>query len=203
LERSRSGNGGHVWIFFEQPIPAIQSRKVFLSILQNSGAFSVFDKSSSFDRLFPNQDFLSGKGLGNLIALPFYKKTFNEGSSCFIDIETFKPIEKQWEFLQNIKRISKEKLTELFQENLTEKNVFIQNNVSENLVIQLNNQVKINRNGLTTILIDFLKEELNFANAEFIIKRKSVKILLELTVFSSFWTKIQMKSSFQEDLLVN
>lgn len=52
LERSRSGNGGHVWIFFEQPVPAIQSRKIFLSILQNSGAFSVFDKSSSFDRLF-------------------------------------------------------------------------------------------------------------------------------------------------------
>ena len=59
LERSQSGNGGHVWIFFGQPYPAIRSRKLFISILEQSGPFSVFDKSSSFDRLFPNQDFLS------------------------------------------------------------------------------------------------------------------------------------------------
>jgi hypothetical protein len=78
LERSRSGNGGHVWLFFEQPYPAIRSRKVFISILEQSGAFSMFDKGSSFDRLFPNQDFLSGKGLGNLIALPLFKKHLNK-----------------------------------------------------------------------------------------------------------------------------
>ncbi len=64
LERSRSGNGGHVWVFFDKPYPAIRSRKIFISILEQSGAFSMFDKSSSFDRLFPNQDFLSGKGFG-------------------------------------------------------------------------------------------------------------------------------------------
>ncbi len=62
LERSRSGNGGHVWVFFDRAYPAIRSRKIFISILEQSGAFSMFDKSSSFDRLFPNQDFLSGKG---------------------------------------------------------------------------------------------------------------------------------------------
>ena len=77
LERSRSGKGGHVWIFFEEPFPAIRSRKIFISLLEQSGAFSVFDKSSSFDRLFPNQDFHSGKGFGNLIALPLFKKTFD------------------------------------------------------------------------------------------------------------------------------
>src|SRR5690606_25415688 len=66
LERSRSGNGEHVWIFFESPYPANNSRKLFTLILEQCGAFSPFDKSSSFDRLFPNQDRLSGKGLGNL-----------------------------------------------------------------------------------------------------------------------------------------
>lgn len=171
LERSQSGNGGHVWVFFEQPIPAIQSRKIFLSILQNSGAFSVFDKSSSFDRLFPNQDFLSGKGLGNLIALPFYKKTFDEGNSCFIDDETLKPIENQWDYLQNIKRVSKEKLLELLPRNGFPED-FLQNTISKNLEIRLSNQINISRNGLPTILINFLKEELNFANSEFIIKKK-------------------------------
>lgn len=73
LERSRSGNGGHVWVFFDTPYPAIKSRKVILSLLEQCGAISAFDKNASFDRLFPNQDYLSGKGLGNLIALPLHK----------------------------------------------------------------------------------------------------------------------------------
>ena len=59
LERSRSGKGGHVWIFFDQPYPALKSRKIFLRLLEQSGIISLFDKNSSFDRLFPNQDFLS------------------------------------------------------------------------------------------------------------------------------------------------
>src|SRR5258706_12229221 len=116
LERSRSGNGGHVWIFFEHPYPAIRSRKIFISILEQSGAFSSFDKSSSFDRLFPNQDFLSGKGLGNLIALPLFKKACEQGNSCFVDIETLQRIPDQWNFLQTIKRISIAELEKLYQE---------------------------------------------------------------------------------------
>ena len=50
LERSRSGKGGHVWVFFDQPYPAIKSRKIIISLLEHSGIISVFDKSSSFDR---------------------------------------------------------------------------------------------------------------------------------------------------------
>lgn len=113
LERSRSGNGGHVWMFFEEPFPAIKSRKLFIAILENSGAFSIFDKGSSFDRLFPNQDFLSGKGLGNLIALPLYKHTLEQGNSCFIDPETWQPFADQWGFLNTIRKISISKLEAL------------------------------------------------------------------------------------------
>lgn len=75
LERSRSGKGGHVWIFFEEPYEAFRSRKIIMALLQKAGVISVFDKNSSFDRLFPNQDYLSKKGLGNLIALPLNKTT--------------------------------------------------------------------------------------------------------------------------------
>jgi len=104
LERSRSGKGGHVWIFFDQPYPAIKSRKLLISLLEQAGIFSVFDKSSSFDRLFPNQDFLSGKGLGNLIALPLHKSAWNQGNSCFID-EHLNPYIDQWAFLLSIQRV--------------------------------------------------------------------------------------------------
>lgn len=172
LERSRSGNGGHVWLFFEQPYPAIRSRKIFISILEQSGAFSMFDKSSSFDRLFPNQDFLSGKGLGNLIALPLFKKTFEQGNSCFIDIDTLQPITDQWQFLQSIKRISFSEMDKLYQDVSTSTVQFVQKTANGKLAICLNNEVRISREGMTTPLINFLKEELNFANSEFIIKKK-------------------------------
>ena len=101
LERSRSGKGGHVWIFFEKPYPAIKSRKIIISILEKSGVFSMFDKSSSFDRLFPNQNSLSGKGFGNLIALPLNKETWSKCNNCFLDTETFQAYSDQWEIKIN------------------------------------------------------------------------------------------------------
>ncbi len=175
LERSRSGNGGHVWIFFDEPYPAIRSRKVFISILENSGVFSMFDKSSSFDRLFPNQDFLSGKGLGNLIALPFFKPAMENGNSCFINPENFEPYPNQWLFLNEIERISIEILDKLYQEIPTQQNLPISIDNKGKLTILLRQNIRIQRDGLTTPLINFLKEELNFANSEYFIKKKSGK----------------------------
>ena len=172
LERSRSGDGGHVWIFFEQPYPAIRSRKIFLNILEHSGAFSLFDRSSSFDRLFPNQDFLSGKGLGNLIALPLFRKTLEQGNSCFINSNSLQPISDQWKILQSITRISIVQLDQLYQEVSKLSISTLPKPTTGKLVIVFDNIVKISRDGMTTPLINFLKEELNFANSEFIIKKK-------------------------------
>ncbi|MBK9732622.1 MAG: DEAD/DEAH box helicase family protein [Chitinophagaceae bacterium] len=172
LERSRSGEGGHVWIFFEQPYPAIRSRRIFISILEQSGAFSLFDKSSSFDRLFPNQDFLSGKGLGNLIALPLFKTTLEQGNSCFINAETQQPFSDQFEFIKNIRKISVSDLEQLHLSLNTNSDSTFQNVGDGKLKITLLNEVHISREGITTPLINFLKEELNFTNSEFIIKKK-------------------------------
>lgn len=175
LERSRSGKGGHVWIFFEQPYPASKSRKIMLSLLVEAGIISEFDKNSSFDRLFPNQDMLSGKGLGNLIALPLHKPTLDQGNSCFVNPATLVPCDDQWSFLASVKKIGKNALDEIF------KTIFHQetyNNVSDDdnrkgvLTISLNNNLQLARKNIPLLLINYLKEELNFANSAFIIKKK-------------------------------
>jgi len=176
LERSKSGNGGHVWIFFDQPYPAMRSRKILISILEEVGIFSVFDKGSSFDRLFPNQNFLSGKGLGNLIALPLYKPSLEEGNSCFVD-ENLKAYENQWDFLTSIQKVKTAHLDSIF-ESLSKDDSStstVTRSKSNKLQITLNNAVHLNRSGVTSQLVKFLKEELNFANPEYFIKKKTGK----------------------------
>lgn len=173
LERSRSGNGGHVWIFFDKPFLAIKSRKLFLSMLERSGAFSEFDKSSSFDRVFPNQDSHSGKGFGNLIALPFFKPAMEKGNCSFISPTSFEPYEDQWAFLEGIQSVTTSRMDSLLQETEGE-TFFTQTRKSTgNLKIVLDNMVGIPKAGITPGITGFLKEELNIANSEFFVKKKS------------------------------
>jgi len=176
LERSRSGKGGHVWIFFEQPYEAFRGRKIIMALLQKAGIISVFDKNSSFDRLFPNQDYLSKKGLGNLIALPLNKTSLNNGNSCFIDPVTLLPFDDQWAFLQTINRVSISQLNNIYkaqtEQDAPSTGLFQKEpNVSGKLAIVLNNEIQISRTGLPASLIAFLKEELNFANNEYQVKK--------------------------------
>ncbi|MFN2261336.1 MAG: DEAD/DEAH box helicase family protein [Psychroflexus sp.] len=173
LERSRSGNGAHVWMFFDTPYPARKSRKIVLELFERAGIFSKFDKNNSFDRLFPNQDYLSGKGLGNLIALPQQGDAIKQGNSCFIDPKTFIPFENQWDFLQSIERVSTSNLDILFEELF--ENISISEcpkTTSRKFQIRLTGVASLNRNGLPMTVIDFLKENLNFYNSEYAIKKK-------------------------------
>lgn len=171
LERSRSGNGGHVWIFFSEAYSAFKSRRIITSILQRIGVFSVFDKNSSFDRLFPNQDSLSRKGFGNLIAVPLHGKSVAKGNNCFIDPVTSEPYPDQWEFLNTIKRISTAHLDRFFAAD-RRSDAPQDSKPSGTLTITLANKISLNRNAIPLSLINFLKEELNFANSEFLIKKK-------------------------------
>lgn len=104
LERSRSGNGAHVWIFFDRPIPAYQARKVgavLLTKCRNQRYQLSFD---SYDRMFPNQDTMPKGQFGNLIALPLQSAAVQQENAVFLD-QQFSMINDQWEFLRSVQRI--------------------------------------------------------------------------------------------------
>src|SRR5690606_284438 len=155
LERSRSGNGAHVWIFLRKPYPAVKSRNVFTFILQQCGLISKFDKNSSFDRLFPNQDFHSGKGLGNLIALPFFRPAMENGNSCFINPESFQSFTDQWDFLRKTERVSTDLLDSLHSEASKINDAPIPPGHKGKVSISLHQNIRIRRDSLTTPLITF------------------------------------------------
>jgi superfamily II DNA or RNA helicase len=104
LERSRSGKGGHVWIFFERAVPAITARKLACVILTRTMERRHQLGLDSYDRFFPNQDTMPKGGFGNLIALPLQFAPRKAGNSVFIDSD-FQPFPDQWEFLSTIQRI--------------------------------------------------------------------------------------------------
>lgn len=172
LERSRSGNGGHVWVFFEKPYPAVKSRKIIMGLFEQAGLFSSFDRNTSFDRLFPNQDYLSGKGFGNLIALPLQGQTLQERNSCFINTETFNAYSDQWQFLNEIKKVSTNHLDTLF-ENLFNTKATAEEITSQEFQIKLKGKITLNRNTLPLEIISFLKEQLNIFNADYAIKKNT------------------------------
>jgi superfamily II DNA or RNA helicase len=189
IERSRSGNGGHLWVFFEQAIPAVQSRKIMFELLRHSKIISHFDKEPSFDRLFPNQDYHSGKGLGNLIALPLQGKSIEKGNSCFLNPETLEAYENQWGFLEEIKKVSTQKLNELYEGffKLEPQESFDSSSQiggeSHQLEIIISNQIYLKRAQLSQKLIVFLREHLNFYNADYLIKKKLGKSVFKTERF--------------------
>lgn len=109
LERSRSGNGGHVWLFFAEAVPATLARKLGSFILTETMELRPELGLASYDRLFPNQDTLPKGGFGNLIALPMQKRPRDNGHSVFVD-ETLTPLSDQWAFLSAMRRLSRDRI---------------------------------------------------------------------------------------------
>ena len=101
IEKSRSGKGIHAWIFFEDKIKALTARKLGSLLLSKTMEIRDNLKIDSFDRMFPNQDYLPKGGYGNLIALPFQTEPAKYGNTIFID-RNFIPIKKQFQYLDII-----------------------------------------------------------------------------------------------------
>lgn len=178
LERSRSGKGGHGWIFFEEKYPAFKSRAIILELIRQSFKLSQFDKEVSFDRLFPNQDYHNSKqGFGNLIALPLQGISIQSGNTVFVDAETFEAIDNQWQLLASIKKLSTVELDDLFDRLVkkTKSISIVKSDKSKSdgiLEITINNQIILKKEQLSPQLIYFLREQLNFFNTEYLIKKK-------------------------------
>lgn len=112
IERSRSGNGVHAWMFFEEPIPAVSARRLGNALLTKAMSLRHEISFSSYDRMFPNQDFMPKGGFGNLIALPLQGSARKNRNSEFID-ENFESYPDQWAYLATIKKMSSDEIESL------------------------------------------------------------------------------------------
>lgn len=112
IERSRSGNGAHVWIFFEAPLPASKARRLGNAILTEAMTRNGQMSFNSYDRFFPNQDYLPEGGFGNLVALPLQGQARRKENSVFVDND-FLVYKDQWTFLYNLKKIQESTIDQL------------------------------------------------------------------------------------------
>ena len=109
VERSRSGCGAHLWIFFKEMVPARLARKFGFALLEK-GAESVNLKSFKYyDRMIPAQDALPEGGLGNVIALPLQGMALKSGNSAFVD-ENWNAYEDQLKVLAGTRRLTRQEI---------------------------------------------------------------------------------------------
>ncbi len=192
LERSRSGKGGHIWIFFETKIPAFQARKLGFIILTKSMDNRYQIGLSSYDRFFPNQDTIPKGGFGNLIALPLQHKPRIDGNSVFIN-ESAEPFPDQWSFMSSIVKMSQLNVNKIVSDNYRQAFSFgihthLENeelepwniipspalneplkcdNLPDKLDIVLSNMIFIDIRNLPSLLINRIRKLAAFQNPEF------------------------------------
>ncbi len=105
IERSRSGSGGHAWIFFQEPIKARLARQLGTLILTHAMDRRHHIGFDSYDRFFPSQDTMPSGGFGNLIALPLQRIPRRAGNSVFVD-DDLTPIRTNGNFLSRVQLLS-------------------------------------------------------------------------------------------------
>ena len=112
IERSRSGNGAHVWIFFEELLSAFKARRLGNAILTEAMNRDGRMSFNSYDRFFPNQDRMPEGGFGNLVALPLQGQARKNLNSVFVD-DDFLAYKDQWSFLYNIRKVREDYVDKL------------------------------------------------------------------------------------------
>lgn len=207
VERSRSGNGAHVWIFFEESISARIARKMG-NILLTKTMEKASLELDSYDRLFPNQDTMPKGGFGNLIALPFQGNSSKNGNTVFVD-KYFEPQKNQLEILANIKRLKSDdvyKFVDKFKEDdfkepeieeIADDDIPKKDNIKDivftnNVECIFDNQIYIKKLKLLPNEISYLKRLASFTNPKFYELQK-----LRMPIF--YKTTPRIISCFDED----
>ncbi len=184
IERSRSGNGAHVWIFFADKVPAREARRLGFGLLDRAMENHSGLSFGSYDRLFPSQDSLPSGGFGNLIALPLQYQPRQCGNSEFVN-EDLVSYPDQWQFLAGVAQLPQRQLRALLQAfdadspepvaKPWELGIPIAktrvDNCPARLTIVLANQVFIPVNALPSKLLARLKRKASFANPVFFKKQ--------------------------------
>ena len=189
IERSRSGKGSHVWIFFETPVLAVKARKLGNAILTEAMNRNGKIGFKSYDRFFPNQDTLPEGGLGNLVALPLQGIARKNGNSVFVN-DYFEPLPDQWEYLLNVCKLSLSALEEILKQTANimplgdlsktseskpweiPMTIAIQkSDFSSEIVITRSNMLYIPLNQLSSKVLNHLRRIASFRNPEFYSKQ--------------------------------
>ena len=186
IERSRSGNGIHIWMFFDTNIKALTARKLGSLLLSKTMEISNIS-ISSFDRMFPNQDTLPKGGYGNLIALPFQNEPSKYGNTLFVDRD-FILIKNQMQYLSSIHKLTEievfEKIKQLSNEtiDISHEIIDMQNEVKlksknnidypRSIKVILKDMVYIDKANLDGVVKNSFRRLATFANPEFYKKQK-------------------------------
>lgn len=201
LERSRSGNGAHVWVFFDAPVPASQARAMGAALLREAMMTRAELDLASYDRFFPSQDFMPKAGFGNLIALPLNGDCVRQGTTVFLDPTTMRPWPDQWAFLSSVARMTPESVAALTESlrpvdagpTLTLTDMINADGPPppEMIRARLGAMLSIQRAGLPPAVVAALKHLGSIANPEFFEKQR---------MRFSTWDTPRFITCYQEDL---
>lgn len=183
LEKSKSGNGGHAWMFFADACSCYKSRRIGLDLVRRALNISDFDKEVSFDRLFPNQDSVPDGGFGNLIALPLQGDYVDRETMVFIDPESGGAIPDQWTYLSKVKRHRMDELDaalDALEHIQNDSSPARKHRVSEKMDLVVRNRIELERKFITPNITGFIRDSLNFLNPEYLVRKQMGKSIYKV-----------------------
>ena len=190
MERSSSGHGGHLWLFFEMPVKALKARKLGSLLIQEAMEGNKNLKFDSFDRMFPNQDYLPQGGFGNLIALPLRHDAYLKGNSSFIN-DLQQVIDHPIEYLASLPKLQEHQMDRIL--NSFYKNDYFFDQQQMGLSLDTNTKYSKQMYGLENTMLCIEKKELNLYtlsvlkrlgsmyNPEYFLKQKLKKPIYQET----------------------